>query len=156
MARCSGDVGCRLRVLVIAEAAFGRTRVALIGSNFGSDDPARHIKPSRAVQHSSDFDLHRDRCDYDRYGCFTGISNPWFATTSHSAPGIVACGRRALVHECFGVRPVVLEAGRRRPADAGGKTRTPGKLISFSANVGRRWRRSVLVAPLPGLSVSRI
>ena len=154
MACSGGDVGGRLPVLVITGAAFGGTRLVPIGGNFGSGNTSGHIEPSRAVQHRSDFNVYRERTNNVCHGRFTGFSDSRFAAPSQYAPSAAARGRGALVHKCFGVRAVVLEVGRGRSADAGGKARTIGKLIPFSANAGRGWRRSVLVTAFRGLLIS--
>src|ERR1700693_1583855 len=139
MACSGGDVSGGLFVLVIAGAAFSRTRLALIGGNFGADNSAPHMKSSRRIRHSPECNIRGECLDHAGHNCFPGFSDSRLATPSQYAPSAAASGGGALGHDCVGVCVVGLEARRRRTTDARGKARTLGKLVSFSANVGRGW-----------------
>src|ERR1700730_18596856 len=134
LARSGGDVGGGLRLFVTARAAFGRARVAAAGSNFGPDDSAGHIEPSRTVQHSADFDFHSEWRDHDCHDWFAGFPDSRHSATSRPAADAAACGNRALGYQRFSVCTVVLEAGCGRSVKAGDCARPGGQLISLSAN----------------------
>src|ERR1700733_1890588 len=134
MARGGSDVGGGLRVLGAAGTTFGGTELAAAGDYSRARYSAGDIESSRAFQRGADFDVHRDRRDYDRDGRFIGFSDSGHSASSRAGANAVACGHGALGYQRVGIRVVVLEAGCGRAAESRVQARTHREFISIPAN----------------------